>query len=131
MTESGAVHETIAGSGPAIEVVGVTKAFPGVLANDRIDLSVYAGEVHCVLGENGAGKSTLMNILSGMVQPDEGRILVHGVETQIDSPRRSLEVGIGMVYQHSTLIPTLSVLENLMIGPAAAAGDHQGALAGV
>jgi simple sugar transport system ATP-binding protein len=100
----------------AVELVGITKSFPGVVANDHIDLRVEAAEVLCLLGENGAGKSTLMNILSGMVRPDAGRIVVHGGDVEIDSPRAAIELGIGMVYQHSTLVPTLTVLENLMLG---------------
>ncbi|MCB0871943.1 MAG: ABC transporter ATP-binding protein [Actinobacteria bacterium] len=94
----------------------MTKAFPGVLANDHIDLALRGGEVHCLLGENGAGKSTLMSILSGMVQPDEGDIRVHGEPTRLASPKRAIEMGIGMVYQHTTLVPTLTVLDNLMMG---------------
>ena len=101
---------------PPVELVGITKAFPGVVANDHIDLVVRRGEVLCLLGENGAGKSTLMSILSGMLRPDAGRVLVDGREVSIDSPRAAIELGIGMVYQHSTLVPTLSVLENLMLG---------------
>ncbi len=101
---------------PAVELVGITKAFPGVLANDRISLVVRRGEVHCLLGENGAGKSTLMNILSGMVQPDEGQVLLDGSPVDVDSPKRAIELGIGMVYQHTSLVPTLTVLENLMLG---------------
>src|SRR6476660_8677074 len=101
---------------PAVELSGITKAYPGVLANDRVDLAVRRGEVHCLLGENGAGKSTLMGILAGMVSPDEGVIRVDGREVRIDSPKRALELGIGMVYQHTTLVPTLSVVENLMLG---------------
>lgn len=101
---------------PAVELSGITKAFPGVLANDHIDLVLRPGEVHCLLGENGAGKSTLMSILSGMVQPDEGRIVIEGTPTVISSPKRAIEMGIGMVYQHTTLVPTLTVLENLMMG---------------
>jgi len=99
-----------------VQLLGITKAFPGVVANDDITLVVLRGEVHCLLGENGAGKSTLMNVLSGMYRPDAGQILVDGAPAEIDSPRRALELGIGMVYQHSTLIPTLTVLENLMLG---------------
>ena len=95
---------------------GITKAFPGVLANDHIDLTLRGGEVHCLLGENGAGKSTLIGILSGLIRPDEGTIRIEGVETSIASPRRALELGIGTVHQHSTLIPAFSVLENLMLG---------------
>jgi len=104
------------GQAPAVELVAITKAFPAVLANDAISLSVRHGEVHCLLGENGAGKSTLMGILAGMVPPDEGRIRIDGRDVEISSPRHALELGIGMVYQHTTLVPTLSVLENLMLG---------------
>jgi general nucleoside transport system ATP-binding protein len=100
----------------AVELIEITKAYPGVLANDRISLIVRPGEVHCLLGENGAGKSTLMSILAGMVPPDEGHIRLDGREAEISSPKRALELGIGMVYQHTTLVPTLSVLENLMLG---------------
>src|SRR5579875_2253096 len=99
-----------------IELRGITKAFPGVVANDCIDLTLRGGEIHCLLGENGAGKSTLIGILSGLIRPDAGRIAIDGVETAITSPRRALELGIGTVHQHSTLIPALTVLENLMLG---------------
>src|SRR5438034_846654 len=106
------------GQAPAVELIDITKAFPGVLANDRISLRVRRGDVHCLLGENGAGKSTLMSILSGMVRPDDGRILLDGREVEIDSPKRAIELGIGMVYQHTSLVPTLTVLDNLMLGRA-------------
>jgi general nucleoside transport system ATP-binding protein len=98
------------------ELRGMTKAFPGVVANDHIDLDVHAGEVHALLGENGAGKSTLINILSGMYRPDAGEIRFEGRPVAIRSPRAAIELGIGTVYQHLTLVPTLSVLENLMLG---------------
>lgn len=101
---------------PAVELIEITKAFPGVVANDRISLAAMPGEVLCLLGENGAGKSTLMSILSGIYRPDEGRILVDGHPVRIDSPRHGRDLGIGMVYQHLSLIPTLTVLENLMMG---------------
>ena len=101
---------------PIVELEGITKAFPGVLANDRIDLTLRRGEVHCLLGENGAGKSTLIGILSGLHRPDAGTIRVGGIETVISSPRTALELGIGTVPQHSALIPALTVLENLMLG---------------
>jgi simple sugar transport system ATP-binding protein len=101
---------------PAIELTDITKRFPGVLANDRISMTVRHGEVHCLLGENGAGKSTLISILSGMLRPDSGSIKVDGAEVGIRSPRDALRLGIGTVYQHSTLIPALTVLENLMLG---------------
>lgn len=101
---------------PIVELRGITKAFPGVLANDHVDLALRRGEVHCLLGENGAGKSTLIGILSGLYRPDEGTIRIDGVERTIASPRTALELGIGTVHQHSTLIPALTVLENLMLG---------------
>jgi simple sugar transport system ATP-binding protein len=101
---------------PAVELLGISKAFPGVLANDNVSFVLERGEVHCLLGENGAGKSTLMAILAGMLQPDSGRIRVDGQETEIDSPRKALDLGIGTVYQHSTLIGPLTVVENLLMG---------------
>ncbi len=101
---------------PLLKTTGITKSFPGVLANDHIDFDLLPGEVHTILGENGAGKTTLMNILYGLYQPDEGRIEVCGQETRIRSPKDSLKLGIGMVHQHFALIPNLSVLENLILG---------------
>src|SRR5450759_4291019 len=101
---------------PAVELIDITKTFPGIIANDRISLAAMPGEVLCLLGENGAGKSTLMSILSGFYRPDSGHIRVDGRDVTIDSPRRGRDLGIGMVYQHLSLIPTLSVLENLMLG---------------
>ena len=112
-TVSNHTHESVT---PLVELAGITKAFPGVLANDNIDLTLRAGAVHCLLGENGAGKSTLIGILSGLTQPDEGTIRIDGAVTTISSPRRALDRGIGTVHQHSTLIPALTVLENLMLG---------------
>jgi simple sugar transport system ATP-binding protein len=94
----------------------ITKAFSGVLANDRVSLEVSAGEVHALLGENGAGKSTLMNILYGLYTPQEGQIIVNDKEVVIDSPRKAIELGIGMVHQHFMLIPALTVLENIVMG---------------
>jgi len=110
------VNQQQATTPPLIELRGMTKAFPDVLANDAIDLAVRGGEIHCLLGENGAGKSTLIGILCGLVRPDAGTILIEGVETPIRSPRHALELGIGTVHQHSALIPALTVLENLMLG---------------
>jgi ABC-type uncharacterized transport system ATPase subunit len=103
---------------PAVELIEITKEYPGVLANDRISLAVRRGEVHCLLGENGAGKSTLMNILSGMVRPDSGEVQLDGRPIEIDSPKHAIGLGIGMVYQHTSLVPQLTVLENLMLGEA-------------
>jgi simple sugar transport system ATP-binding protein len=110
------VSQSSAQAPPLVELRGITKAFPNVLANDDIDLTLRAGKIHCLLGENGAGKSTLIGILCGLVRPDRGVIRIDGAETPISSPRRALELGIGTVHQHSTLIPALTVLENLMLG---------------
>jgi len=107
---------TPAGDAPVVDLVGITKRYPGVVANDGVSIAFRAGEVHCLLGENGAGKSTLIGVLSGLVNPDAGRIRVDGEEATIDSPRAALDFGIGTVYQHSTLIPALTVLQNLMLG---------------
>ncbi len=101
---------------PAVELVGITKTFPGVRANDNVSLILRQGEVHCLLGENGAGKSTLIAILAGMLQPDSGLIRIAGKQTLIESPRTALDLGIGTVYQHSTLIGPLTVVENLLLG---------------
>jgi ABC-type uncharacterized transport system ATPase subunit len=101
---------------PVAAVRNVTKRFPGVVANDGVSLDFNAGEIHVLLGENGAGKSTLIGILAGMQQPDEGEILIDGNPVRISSPRASLALGIGTVFQHVLLVPSLSVIENLMLG---------------
>jgi ABC-type uncharacterized transport system ATPase subunit len=101
---------------PAVELRGITKVFPGVVANDRIDLDLHRGEIHCLLGENGAGKSTLMQILAGMYRPSAGTITIDGRLARIDSPQAAIALGVGMVYQHPTLVPTFTVLENLLLG---------------
>jgi ABC-type uncharacterized transport system ATPase subunit len=101
---------------PAIEMRGVTKRYPGVLANDHIDLDVRPGEIHALLGENGAGKSTLMNILYGLAEPDEGEILMDGQPVTIQSPADAIARGISMVHQHFMLVPVLSVAENILLG---------------
>ena len=95
---------------------GITKRFPGVIANDKIDLEVKAGEIHALLGENGAGKTTLMNILFGLSRPDEGEILIDGNPVQIADPADAIARGIGMVHQHFMLIPVLTVAENILLG---------------
>ncbi|MCQ2398740.1 MAG: ABC transporter ATP-binding protein [Sphaerochaetaceae bacterium] len=100
----------------ALEMRGVTKRFPGVLANDNISISVEKGKVLGLLGENGAGKTTLMNILYGLFRPDEGQIFIDGKEVMIDSPLEAIENGIGMVHQHFKLVDTLSVIENVILG---------------
>jgi general nucleoside transport system ATP-binding protein len=101
---------------PAIELRGITKRFPGVVANEDITLDIFAGEIHVLLGENGAGKSTLIGILAGLQHPDAGTICVHGRLVKIGSPAESLNLGIGTVFQHVQLVPSLTVLENLMLG---------------
>ncbi|MCL4395786.1 MAG: ABC transporter ATP-binding protein [Chloroflexi bacterium] len=99
-----------------VELRGITKRFPGVLANDRIDFDVKAGEIHALLGENGAGKSTLMRILYGLYQADEGEILIDGAPVKIKSPSDALRHGIGMIHQHFQLVPSLTVAENVALG---------------
>jgi general nucleoside transport system ATP-binding protein len=94
----------------------VTKRYPGIVALDHVSLEFHAGEIHVLLGENGAGKSTLVSLLAGMQQPDEGEILIGGKPTVIDSPRRSKDLGIGTVFQKVLLVPSLTVIENLMLG---------------
>ena len=101
---------------PILEMRSITKGFPGVTANDRVDFDLRPGEVHCVLGENGAGKTTLMNILYGLYRMDEGEILLKGKRVSIRSPRDAVDLGIGMIHQSSTLVPVLSVVENIMLG---------------
>src|SRR6202051_4603304 len=100
----------------AIEMRNITKAWPGVVANDHVNLKVRKGEIHALVGENGAGKSTLMNILYGLVTPDSGEILINGREVHIKGPRDAIRLGIGMVHQHFMLIPPLTVAENIVLG---------------
>ncbi len=99
-----------------LELKGVTKRFPGVLANDRVDFDVRSGEVHALLGENGAGKSTLMKVLYGMYAPDEGEIWLDGKPVSIASPTDAIELGIGMIHQHFMLVESLTVAENVALG---------------
>jgi general nucleoside transport system ATP-binding protein len=115
---------TIPGSGeaeaqaatPMLSMRGITKRFPGVVANDRVDFDVRAGEVHTLLGENGAGKSTLMRVLYGLYQAEEGEILLNGDPVDITSPAAAIRHGIGMIHQHFMLVPTLTVAQNVALG---------------
>jgi simple sugar transport system ATP-binding protein len=100
----------------AVELIGIWKRFPGVIANSNVNLKVAKGTVHAIVGENGAGKSTLMKILYGMQKADEGQILVSGKEQVFDSPSDAIDVGIGMVHQHFMLADNLTVLENIILG---------------
>ncbi|HHU31448.1 MAG TPA: ABC transporter ATP-binding protein [Clostridia bacterium] len=99
-----------------LQMQDITKQFPGVLANDKVNFEVEKGEVHALLGENGAGKSTLMNILYGLYQPTSGSIFYKGQKVEITSPKAAIDLGIGMVHQHFMLIPALSVVENVILG---------------
>jgi general nucleoside transport system ATP-binding protein len=99
-----------------IEMHGISKRFPGVLASDHVDFDVKSGEVHALLGENGAGKSTLMKILYGLYHPDEGEILINGKPVTINSPNDAINLGIGMIHQHFMLVQTLTVAENVALG---------------
>lgn len=99
-----------------VQMTGITKRFGAVLANNQVDLSLETGEIHALLGENGAGKTTLMNILSGLYRPDEGEISIRGKPSRIDSPRKALALGIGMVHQHFMLAAPLTVGENIVLG---------------
>jgi ABC-type uncharacterized transport system ATPase subunit len=100
----------------ALQTKGITKRFPGVLANDHVDFDLQRGEIHALLGENGAGKTTLMNIIYGLYQPDEGEIFLDGKLVAIRSSKDAIVAGIGMVHQHFMLIPVFSVTENIMLG---------------
>jgi general nucleoside transport system ATP-binding protein len=100
---------------PLLELIGITKRFPGVVANDDVHFELAKGEVHALLGENGAGKSTLMNILYGLYHPDEGEIRLNGKPARINSPREAIDLGIGMVHQHFMLIPVMTVAENIVL----------------
>lgn len=101
---------------PVIEMRGIVKRFPGVLANDHVDFDLHRGEIHALLGENGAGKSTLMNVLAGLYRPDAGLICVNGQAVDFASPRVAIGSGIGMIHQHFMLVPSQTVTENILLG---------------
>jgi ABC-type uncharacterized transport system ATPase subunit len=109
-------HHNEVSPGKLVSLRGITKKFPNVLANDNVNLDLFAGEIHILLGENGAGKSTLMNILYGLYRPDEGEIILNGKPVKIANCLDAQELGIGMVHQHFSLIPDFTVIENIAIG---------------
>ena len=100
----------------AVEMLHITKRFPGIIANDDITLQLKKGEIHALLGENGAGKSTLMSVLFGLYQPEEGIIKKDGVEVKINNPNDANALGIGMVHQHFKLVECFTVLDNIIMG---------------
>ncbi|WP_420627954.1 ABC transporter ATP-binding protein [Candidatus Leptofilum sp.] len=108
--------QTIKPGETVLEAKGITKRFPGVVANDNVDFAIKAGEIHAILGENGAGKSTLMKVLFGQYQPDEGEIFLAGEKVNFSSPLDAIERGIGMVHQHRKLVPAHTVVENIVLG---------------
>ncbi len=110
-----AASQSDASGRPFLGLRGVTKRFPGVIANNNVSIDIHPGEVHVLLGENGAGKSTLVGMLSGLQQPDEGSIEIDGSPVVITSPRQSLSLGIGTVFQHSMLVPSLTVVDNFTL----------------
>jgi ABC-type uncharacterized transport system ATPase subunit len=116
-TQQPNVAPSIQGNGDLlVEMRGIVKRFPGLIANDHVDFDVRPGEIHALLGENGAGKSTLMNVLAGLYKPEAGTINVKGKPVFFTSPRDAIEVGIGMVHQHFMLVPSQSVTENILLG---------------
>ncbi len=103
-------------SAPRLQLVGITKRYPAVVANDAVSLSVQPGQAHAILGENGAGKSTLMKIIYGSTQPDAGQVLFDGQPVQIRDPQQARQLGIAMVFQHFSLFDTLTVAQNVWLG---------------
>src|SRR5207247_9722847 len=122
MTEvrTGKTHATAVPQRTAVAMQGITKRFPGVLANDHVDFEAAVGEVHALLGENGAGKSTLSNIVTGLYRADEGEMELYGEQVDFHSPGDALDAGICMVHQHFLLVPPFTVAENVILG------DHRG-----
>src|SRR5664279_536537 len=116
MTSDARPPDDVDAGPPAVALAGITKRFPGVVANSDINITVRRGTVHALVGENGAGKSTLMKTLYGMHKPDEGTITVGGKQVTFSSPSDAIAVGIGMVHQHFMLADNLSVLENIVLG---------------
>ncbi len=116
MTHHATANQDVSDAPDAVAMRNVVKRFPGVVANDGVNLSVRPGEIHALLGENGAGKSTLMNLLFGLYNPDEGEILINGQAVHFHNTRQAVEAGLGMVHQHFMLIPRFTVAENVILG---------------
>ena len=116
MTETATPFSAPAGTPPLVQLKGIAKYFPGVIANENVDLEVLPGEIHALLGENGAGKSTLMNILTGIYQPDAGEIIIDGYAKHFATPLQAIAAGIGMVHQHFKLVQAFTVAENIHLG---------------
>ncbi|MDL2408556.1 ABC transporter ATP-binding protein [Rhizobium calliandrae] len=116
MTDTATSFSAPPGTPPLVQLKGIAKYFPGVIANEDVDLDVLPGEIHALLGENGAGKSTLMNILTGIYQPDAGEIIVDGYHQQFATPLQAIAAGIGMVHQHFKLVQAFTVAENIHLG---------------
>jgi general nucleoside transport system ATP-binding protein len=110
--------------GPALSMRGITKRFPGVVANDGVDFEAAAGEVHALLGENGAGKTTLSHVLTGLYRPDEGEIVLYGQAVRFASPRQAIDAGVCMVHQQFRLVDRFTVAENIVLGDTRGAGRH-------
>lgn len=110
------MNKELKDQGLVVEMRSITKKFPGVVANDKVDFELRKGEVHALLGENGAGKSTLMNVLAGLYKAEGGSTYLHGKQVSFGSPREAIAAGIGMVHQHFMLVPSLSVTENILLG---------------
>jgi simple sugar transport system ATP-binding protein len=110
------LDRTAAATGPTLSLHGVTKQYPGCLANDHVDLTVAGAEIHALLGENGAGKSTLVKIIYGVTRPDSGEIVWRGEKVTVESPAHARRLGIGMVFQHFSLFESLTVAENVALG---------------
>jgi simple sugar transport system ATP-binding protein len=116
MTENATRFSAPPGTPPLVQLKGIAKYFPGVIANENVDLDVMPGEIHALLGENGAGKSTLMNILTGIYQPDAGEIIIDGYAKEFATPVQAIASGIGMVHQHFKLVQAFTVAENIHLG---------------
>lgn len=117
-------EEKVLEKSPLVSMRGITKAYPGVLANDAVDLDIQAGEIHALLGENGAGKSTLVKVLFGLLQPDSGEVRWQGQTMSLSSPSQARKAGIAMVFQHFSLFESLTVVENIALGMAVSANDE-------